>query len=199
MPTAAPTRILATMTARLRTTAPSRRGFTLPEILVSISLVAVLAAVVVPTIASQVKKGDPTRMGNEFMAIRGAGEQFLADVRKYPASLGQLSHPITTSMTPLTGTSLANYGTAEVARWRGPYLSKDSTSAAITGYGLAMTTKFDTVTLALSGSSSAAGQKYMVLSIGMANGNDSLAALEVDRQFDDGSLLTGTIRYRICT
>lgn len=169
-----------------------KTGFTLPEIIVTISLIAALAAVVVPTVISQVKKGDPSRIGNDFLAVRGASEQFLTDIRKYPSSMYQLTNVITTSQTGLVGTSIANYGQAEVNRWRGPYLNKDSAAARITGYGLKMNINFDTVSLASSGAASAAGQKYMVIAIPMT---DSLSALEVDRQFDDGVLLTGAIRY----
>lgn len=189
---------------RIRRSTVRRKGFTLPEVIVTITLIAVLASVVVPTIVSQVKKGDPARMGSDLVAVRGAVEQFLADVRKYPASVGQLTTVITTSQSPLTSTSLATYGTAEVQRWRGPYLSKDGTAALATGFSLTMASSFDVDTLAVSGAASTAGgQRYMVLSIPMKVGattvNDSLSALELDRQFDDGVLLTGSIRYRTGT
>jgi type II secretory pathway pseudopilin PulG len=173
-------------------------------VIVTITLIAVLASVVVPTIVSQVKKGDPARIGNDFMAVRGAVEQFLSDVRKYPASVGQLTSVITTTQAPLPSTSLATYGSAEVQRWRGPYLSKDGTAALSTGFGLSMASTFDVDTLAVSGAANTAGgQRYMVLSVPMKVGttvvNDSLSALELDRQFDDGVLATGSIRYRIGT
>jgi len=136
------------------------------------------------------------------MAMRGAVEQFISDVRKYPGSIAQITAVITTSQTPLTTTSLATYGSAEVQRWRGPYLSKDGTAALATGFGLSMNNNFDVDTLAVSGAaSSAGGQRYMVVSVPMKVGgattNDSLSALAIDRQFDDGVLLTGSIRYRI--
>lgn len=178
-----------------------RRGFTLPEVLVSITLVAILAAVVVPTIVSQVKKADPTRTGSDFVAIRGGVEQFLTDVRRYPKSIAQLSAPITTTASngPLVGP--ATYGIADSLRWRGPYLSKDGTAALATGFGLTATSTFSYDSLATSASSSCTGagcgQKYMVLAVGMS-ANDSLSMIELDRQFDDGVLLTGNIRYRIC-
>ena len=172
-----------------------RKAFTLPEILVSITLIAILAAVVVPTITSQIRKGDPSRVGNDLLAVRGGVEQFLTDVRRYPGSMAQLMAVITTSQAPLAGTSLANFGTAEVARWRGPYMQKDPSIAGATGFGFAMATSFDTVSLGTSGATSAAGQKYMVIAVPFTN-NDSLSALEVDKQFDDGVLLTGLIRYR---
>jgi prepilin-type N-terminal cleavage/methylation domain-containing protein len=178
-----------------------RRGFTLAEVLVTITLIAILASVVVPTILGQVRKGDPARLGSDLQAIRGASEQFLTDVHKVPASIGQLSDPITAAQQPLSGTALATYSIAEVGRWRGPYLNKDGVSTLGTGFGLTMNTAFDTVSLAVSGVTSTPGQRYMVLAIPMVNGgntvNDSLSVLQLDRQFDDGVLLSGHIRYRI--
>jgi prepilin-type N-terminal cleavage/methylation domain-containing protein len=189
---------------RLSRSRLARKGFTLPEVIVTITLIAVLASVVVPTIVSQVKKGDPARTGQDLLAVRGAVEQFLSDVRKYPASIAQITAVITTAQNALTTTSIAPYGTAEVQRWRGPYLTKDGTAALTTGFGLSMNNNFDVDTLAVSGAASAAGgQRYMVVAVPMKVGativNDSLSALEIDRHFDDGVLLTGSIRYRTGT
>jgi prepilin-type N-terminal cleavage/methylation domain-containing protein len=189
---------------RLRRSRLARKGFTLPEVIVTITLIAVLASVVVPTIVSQVKKGDPARTGQDLLAVRGAVEQFLSDVRKYPASIAQITAMIATTQNPLTTTSIAPYGAAEVQRWRGPYLTKDGTAALITGFGLSMNNNFDVDTLAVSGAGSVlGGQRYMVVSVPMKVGativNDSLSALEIDRHFDDGVLLTGSIRYRLGT
>ena len=165
------------------------RGFTLPEILVSITLVAVLAAVVVPTIAGQVKKGDPARVGNDFLALRGAVEQFLSDVRRYPKSLGQLTNTITSGQSSLVG---ANYGAAEATRWRGPYLTKDSLSADSTGFGVAFRTPFDTLSLPVSGVTRAAGITYLIVSL---VGVDTASAASVDGMFDDGSPVRGSVRW----
>jgi len=181
---------------RISSGAPARRrsGFTLPEVIVTITLTAVLASVVVPTIISQVKKGDPTCVESDLMAVRGAAEQFLTDVQKYPANIGQLTSVITTSQSPLATTSRGSYASAEVQRWRGPYLNKDGTAALATGFGLSPANSFGVDTLAVSGvASSASGQRYMVISVPM---KDSLSALELDREFDDGAYATGSIRYR---
>jgi len=182
---------------RRRTDLRQRRAaFTLPEVLVTITLIAALAAVVVPAVASQLKKGDPSRVGSDFTAIRGAVEQFLSDVRRYPASIQQLTAPITTSLSPLPTTAQGTYGTADVSRWRGPYLSKDSIGAVSTGYGWIFKANFEVDSLAPNGvSSTAAGQRYLVLKVIMPV-NDSLSVLQLDAQFDDGNLSTGTIRYR---
>jgi len=181
---------------RLRSGQNRTRGFTLPEVLVTIALIAALAAVVVPAVAGQIKKGDPARVGSDFAAIRGASEQFLADVRRYPAAIQQLTAPITGSMAPLTTTAQGPYGAADVTRWKGPYLTKDSIGAVATGYGWTFKPGFEVDTLAPSGvASTAGGQRYMVLKVIMPV-KDSISALSLDSQFDDGSLLTGSIRYR---
>jgi prepilin-type N-terminal cleavage/methylation domain-containing protein len=173
-----------------------RRGFTLPEVLVTITLIAALAGVVVPSIASQLKKGDPARVGQDVSAIRGAVEQFLTDVRRYPGAIQQVTAPIATSQAPLTTTAQANFGTSDVTRWKGPYLSKDSIGAVSTGFGWAFKPGFEVDTLLPTGTASAAGgQRYMVLKVVMPV-NDSLSVLQLDGQFDDGNLNTGAMRYR---
>jgi prepilin-type N-terminal cleavage/methylation domain-containing protein len=174
----------------------SKKGFTLPEVLVTITLIAALAAVVVPAIASQLKKGDPSRVGQDVAAIRGAVEQFLTDVRKYPGAIQQVTAPITASMTPLVSTAQGPYGAAEVNRWKGPYLSKDSIGAVATGFGWTFKPGFEVDTLLPTGASSAAGgQRYMTLKVIMPV-NDSLSAIQLDDHVDDGNLNTGSIRYR---
>jgi prepilin-type N-terminal cleavage/methylation domain-containing protein len=174
----------------------TRKAFTLPEVLVTITLIAALAAVVVPAVASQLKKGDPSRVGSDVAAIRAATEQFLADVRRYPAAIQQLTAPVTASMSPLATTAQSTYGAADVARWKGPYLTKDSIGAVSTGYGWQFKPGFEVDTLTPTGvASTSTGQRYMVIKIIMPV-KDSLSALSLDSQFDDGNLLTGSIRYR---
>ena len=174
----------------------NRKGLTLPEVLVTITLIAVLASAVVPAIASQLKESDPSRVGNDMAAIRGAVEQFLTDVRRFPGGIAQLRAPVTASMSPLTTTAQGPYATADVARWKGPYLSKDSIGAVSTGYGWTFKPGFEVDTLLPTGATSTAtGQRYMTLKVAMPV-NDSLSVLMLDGQFDDGNLATGSIRYR---
>lgn len=176
----------------MRNVRQNRTGFTLPEILVSITLLAVLAAVVVPAVASQIEKSDPTRVGGDFLAIRGAIEQFLSDVRKYPKSIGQMTNPLNLSasgMSPIVGT----FGKADSVRWKGPYLTKDSTKADSTGYSAAITQPFDSLTLATSGTTRAAGIEYLIIAVG---GIDSLSAYKVDQMYDDGNVTTGSFRWQ---
>jgi len=184
-----------------RPAATTRRGFTLPEVIVTITLIAALASVVVPAIASQVKKGDPSRVASDAQAIRGAVEQFLGDVRRYPASAGQLTNVITVGKAPLVG-SVPNtllYTSGDVARWRGPYLTKDSVGALPTGFSWSFMSNFYVDTLAATGViGSAVGTKYVVLKAPNTSFDNGAAALLLDQMFDDGNLNTGAIRYRIC-
>src|SRR3954466_4777723 len=104
-----------------------KKGFSLAEVLVTIAIIAVLAAVVVPSIGSQLKTGDESRVQQDLSNIRSGVEQFLADVRRYPASVTQLNTLITTGQSAITG---GVYTSGQVARWRGPYLVKDPTAVS---------------------------------------------------------------------
>src|SRR6185503_15499778 len=55
-------------------------GFTLAEILVALALISLMAAVLLPTVAGQLLKGDAARTAEDLNAIRSGIEQFLADV-----------------------------------------------------------------------------------------------------------------------
>jgi prepilin-type N-terminal cleavage/methylation domain-containing protein len=183
----------------MKTTNQKRRGFTLPEVIVTITLIAALAAVVVPAVASQLKKGDPSRVASDAQAVRGAIEQFLSDVRRYPNSIGQLTNQIKTSEKPLTGTFSGNltYLTGDSTRWKGPYLTKDSTAARVTGYGWTVATAFTLDTLPTSGATnSSTGLRYLVMRVLGFTKGDSTDASALDQTYDDGNVLTGAIRWR---
>jgi hypothetical protein len=130
-------------------------------------------------------------MGGDLTTLRSAIEQFVGDVRKYPASIGQLTAPLSTTMTQLK--SANTYTGSDVIHWHGPYLSKDSVAAQSTSHGAQILGVFDTVTLATSGVTSTAGIKYLVV---LLPGVDTLTAAALDNLFDDGNVLTGSIRWR---
>jgi prepilin-type N-terminal cleavage/methylation domain-containing protein len=180
----------------------NRRGFTLGEVLVTIALISVMAAVVIPAVTSQITKGDLGRVTTDLLADQNAIQQFVADVRRYPKSLGQLIVLPTTSHFPLTPPATA-YATQELARWRGPYLNKDSAAAGLTGYSLRIGSsspafKFDTLVVGTTGvftpTTPGAGDiTYLVIPI--ANMNVATAQA-LDAAMDDGVLTTGLIRWK---
>ena len=74
-----------------------RAGFTLPEVLVTVAIVAILAAVVVPTVTNQISKGDDSNLTSNVASLRTGVTAFVADVRKFPSRLQhRLIQPITT-------------------------------------------------------------------------------------------------------
>lgn len=183
---------------RFRKLASARRGFTLGEVLVSVAIVAVLAAIVLPSVGSQISKGDQGRVSNDLLSMRSAMEQFVSDVRRYPASVGQLVVKPTASVStagPLKSTTQASpcpatpsftteYSAAEVARWRGPYINKDSAAAVSTGYAATIRTCFDVQTTA--------GISYETI---LVPGITQSTALALDAAMDDGVLTTGSLQW----
>jgi prepilin-type N-terminal cleavage/methylation domain-containing protein len=171
-----------------------KNGFSLAEILVAIAIIAVVAAVVIPSIGGQLRSGDESRVQQDMVSLRTAIEQFLADVRRYPKSVGQLTNAPTTAHSGLVG---GVYATGQVGRWRGPYITKDSVSALKTGYDANISSVFDTLSLPISGLTfSATGTRYLRLILA---GFDSTNALRLDQKMDDGDLLTGQIRWTVST
>lgn len=127
-------------------TAPdaTRGGFTLAEILVALALIALLAAVLLPTVAGQILKGDTGRVVQDIEAVRAGAEQFLVDIRRYPGRYSDLSRAITTANTDVLGVA---YSAGHVAKWKGPYITKDTINASVeTGYGGRITNAFMSVT-----------------------------------------------------
>ncbi len=97
-----------------------RSGFTLPEILVTVTIVAVLAAVVVPAVVQQVNKGSVPSAGSDMIGVRSAINAFATDTRHFPRLVSQL-----TANTLAGGDSdIAHvHFNADSVRFHGPYLS----------------------------------------------------------------------------
>jgi prepilin-type N-terminal cleavage/methylation domain-containing protein len=94
-----------------------RAGFTLPEVLVTVAIVAILAAVVVPTVTNQIGKGDDANLTSNVSSMRTGITAFVSDVRKFPSRVQHLL------VKPAAGDSALDgpYGALAVNRWRGPY------------------------------------------------------------------------------
>lgn len=113
------------------------RGFTLAEILIALALIAILAAVLLPTVAGQILKGDAARVMQDLDAVRSGIDQFLADVHRYPGKYSDLSKAVVANdvadHSDINGNA---YTTGLAARWSGPYVTKDTMSAVVeTGFG----------------------------------------------------------------
>lgn len=155
-----------------------RRGFTLPEVLVTITIVAVLAAVVVPAVLNQVSKGDNAALAGDVGALRTAISNFTTDTRNYPRYIGQLVSPIATTDSNLTG---ATYPSSAVNAWKGPYFP---TSQSV-GTGTYTTSAFNlTINSLLT-----LDNNFITLTFG-GTGMTAANVATIDRLYDGG---TGTV------
>ena len=144
-----------------------RRGFTLPEILVTVTVVAVLAAVVVPAVTQYVNKGNAPATLGDLNEIRNGVNNFVADNRVYPTYVSDLV------------TAPANLTTS----WKGPYTSATVAGATATstftssGLGAILGSPFST--------SSATG--YLSIPITFASGTTCQVLWNLDKAIDGTS------------
>lgn len=168
-----------------------RVGFTLAEILIALALIAILAAVLLPTVASQIGKGDAGRVMQDADAVRAGIEQFLADVHRYPSKYSQLTKAITTADRDVNGTL---YPSGLVAKWKGPYTTKLLNDASVlpTGFGAVIR---DTLVKTLNASNSV--NYVTVVIVGIDWVGFSRLELDIDGTSADSAtaVTTGMLRW----
>jgi prepilin-type N-terminal cleavage/methylation domain-containing protein len=146
-----------------------RPAFTLAEVLVSIALVAILTAIVIPTVQGRLQDGYEDAIVQEFDNISSAVIAYRQDVGKFPPQLRYLS-ALPTSPTDACGNALT---TTQQNNWHGPYITR--TIPAVTGYVIAQK---DTVFNVLNTS-------YSTTAITVElHGADTLTAHDVDLKID---------------
>src|SRR3954468_1121085 len=106
----------------MRAKAPRRRdGFTLVETIVTLGLLAVLAAFVVPTVIQKAGAGDPVKVVSDLSSVRTGLETFQTDVGGVPNQVWLLtSKPSTLNHLVDSVTALKQ---GNVIAWNGPYLN----------------------------------------------------------------------------
>jgi prepilin-type N-terminal cleavage/methylation domain-containing protein len=129
---------------------PQRRGgFTLIETIVTVGLLAVLAAFVVPTVIQKAGAADPVKVAADLTSIRSGLETFLSDVKGgYPNQLHMLTDPPTASNHYIDSTT--GFTAGQIAAWNGPYIAgaispiaSDSIATAYTAFIKNFVTRYD--------------------------------------------------------
>src|SRR5688572_9859014 len=119
-----------------------KRGFTLIETVVTVGIVAAMAAVVIPQVAKQFDTADPTRIQNDLKNLQTAMETYFVNVKELPADIDDLSNPLIATQDTIIGSATTvSVNTAVASLWKGPYvdlavpLDADFDAAFTTGYG----------------------------------------------------------------
>lgn len=110
---------------------PARKGFTLIETVVTVGLLAVLAAFVVPSVIRKADAADPVKVANDLNAVSTAIQTFSSDFKGVmPGDIQDLTQPVLVNSVcnianPCDSvvTHAATYTSQQAILWKGPYLS----------------------------------------------------------------------------
>lgn len=117
---------------------PARRGFSVAEILVALMIMALLSAVIIPSIGGHVRRSDAGRIAADLTVLQSAIHAFAADVHRYPLNVSQLMNPINGSGFDVNG---APFPSNLTPKWKGPYIERDpSTSLGVVGLNTTFST-----------------------------------------------------------
>ena len=150
----------------------ARRAFTLAEVLVSIGIVAILTAAILPTIRGRLQDAYEDAIVEEFTNIASSVNAYRQDVGKFPPQLRYLS-ALPASPAPTDGCGSNTLSATQQTNWRGPYITRSI--PAVSAYVLAQK---DTVYNALNYSYSTTAVAVEV------HGADTLTAHNVDLKID---------------
>ncbi|HUQ99579.1 MAG TPA: type II secretion system protein [Gemmatimonadaceae bacterium] len=103
-----------------------KRGFTLIETVVTVGIIAAMAAVVIPQVARQFDTGDFARLQNDLKNLQTGIETFNVNVKALPGDIDDLVNVIDVAGLDSTLTSLATgnpvYTATQDDLWKGPYV-----------------------------------------------------------------------------
>ena len=112
-----------------RTPRSQRRGFTLIETIVTVGLLAVLAAFVIPTVIQKGGAGDPVKVTNDLGSVRTALDNFANDTKAgFPGQIWDLTNKPAATDKLVDNVTVVTPG--QIAVWNGPYIGATIGNAA---------------------------------------------------------------------
>lgn len=115
-----------------RASVSRKRGFTLVETVVTVGIIAALAAVVYPTVVKQFDNADPARAAEDLNNIRTGIEMFGVNVRpNQPQEIEDLVNPILANTAGDSSALGAVYSASDAAAWNGPYIGLSVQASAL--------------------------------------------------------------------
>jgi prepilin-type N-terminal cleavage/methylation domain-containing protein len=106
-----------------------RNGFSMMETLVALLIVALLAAVMLPAVATRVSPSESAVLARNLQSINAGVLEYRENVGKYPHELLELTtRPTAGSSQDACQTTLS---TTAVSLWSGPYLSLGVNSSGV--------------------------------------------------------------------
>jgi len=164
-----------------------KRGFTLAEILVALAIVALLTAVIIPTVGGSLRQSQASAIADELTNLTTAITAYRQNVLKYPNKLDLLTN------TPVAGTSLDICGVAmlaaNVSKWQGPYLARPITTG--TDFPIGDATVNDQLVRNPPGVQAGVGTLQIKMDL-----VDTVAAVALEAQFDgNADFTTGSILW----
>jgi prepilin-type N-terminal cleavage/methylation domain-containing protein len=193
-----------------------RSGFTLVETIVTIGLIAALAAFILPNVVQKAGAGDPVKAQNDLNTLRTALESFATDGKAgFPHQLSTLTTKPIAGVSRLIDSTIMTAN--ETALWRGPYMSAmvplgigDSVATGYSAYAMNFVDRYDvvanvpehTTTGTLSGGFLATSTLFAAiqlhgLSLAQAETLNALIDGTTDSNQVDGSNTTGRLRFGV--
>lgn len=163
----------------------TRRGVTLAEVLIALAIIATMAAMLIPAVTSQLRRGQSASTASALSNFRDAIVAYRSNVLDYPRTLSQLTNALTVTATDACANVLT---VAQRNAWRGPYMSQNISGNVTVGDA----TVLDTL---IRNPATDAGTPPGTLILRAIN-VDSAVAADIDLQFD-GTLnfAAGTILW----
>jgi len=104
-------------------------AFTVVEVLIALAIIALLAALIIPTAKSQLDKSQVSAVAANLQAVREGILAYRENVGYYPTQLAQLATKPGSGGVTSNNSCGAVTPAANIAKWRGPYIAQAITTS----------------------------------------------------------------------